>query len=257
MTAKFLHVRQGQPFQPSAGEWNAGLDVARAFQTQRLSGGPAPVAEKPYGNLVYVRNQSGSDVGRFSVLSYGTFKGANTNVFGPAILPTDDLTQFQKQIIINGTTPDTSSQNGQFVITLDPIVSGDIGRAFLHGACPAYVNINDGGDQFAEIKNGDLTQLDSNPDYGSARILWRDSSGTGSKWCWIMLGQPLTPGMKIGAPVVDAGGSKLLRTDSDGKLQETTATPIAPGTYTFDKTTNTTFYITVGADGVITGIGIA
>ena len=81
--------------------------------------------------------------------------------------------------------PAAADHIGNFVILLEP-AAGEIGRACISGVCPVRVDVNDEDDQFADVKDGEATMLESAPT-GSARIIWKES-GTGTKWAVVRLG---------------------------------------------------------------------
>lgn len=175
MPEDFRHVTAGQPIIISAPTWNAHQDAAKAFRQGRLGNvGQRAAQGNQWGNLVEVRNDTGSDVDRFGVLG----------IDDVAIDPSTNLDEFQARIYLIGVTPSLSSHKGKFVVCRDAIPDGETGKAWISGVCPAYVNINDADDTSCDVKDGDATQLDSSPGTGSAQILWKES-GTGSKWAII------------------------------------------------------------------------
>lgn len=172
----FKRVRQGDSMQIPAAAWNACLDAAEAHrsgQTPPFVGGPQEFRQ---ADIVLVKNSSGSDVSRFGILG----------ISGVIVTPAASLSQFQNKNAFTGVTPTTASHLGKFVICLDAIKNGQIGRAWVSGVCAVQINITDTSHKFADVKNGDRTKLASGSS-GSARILY-SPGGTGTKWCGVRIG---------------------------------------------------------------------
>lgn len=177
MPEDFRHVHPNYQLKISAPTWNAILDSALAHRQGRLGNvGQGAARANHWGNLVEIKNNSGSNVDRFGVLG----------IDGPIITPSTNLDEFKLRIYLSGTTPSSSSHKGKFVVCRDAIPDGDTGKAWIAGVCPAYVNINSTSDETCDVKDSNASQLDST-NGGSAQILWKDS-GTGPLWCLIRFG---------------------------------------------------------------------
>lgn len=107
----------------------------------------------------------------------------------------------------------------QVRLTLEPIKKGEIGRAFIHGVCPAYVNMQSASDPFADITDGNTDHLTSAAT-GAAQILWAEG-GTGNQWAIVRIGD-VVQGL-IPLNLTQATGND--GTDADG-----------PATYTYNAT---------------------
>jgi hypothetical protein len=172
----FKRVRQGDAMEIQAAAWNACLDAAEA--TKRGGGGVVDAVGRQFrqADIVLVKNSSGSDVSRFHVLG----------ISGVIFTPTDSLPSFQNQVAFTGVTPTTASHAGKFLVCLDALKNGQIGRAWIAGVAQVQVNIVSTADRFCDVKNSDRTQLQSMGS-GAARILWQES-GAGTKWCAVRIG---------------------------------------------------------------------
>lgn len=167
----------GAPLSIPAAAFNAFTDASVAHKRRRAQATVTGLPDSREG-LILVRNDSGHDVPRFGVLGIADI----------LINPSDNLASFQDRPSISGATP-AADTTGIFVITAEPIASGKIGKAFVFGVCPVLVNVVAAGDGFADIKNGDRTQLQSNSCSGAAQILWMESlEDTGQMWCLVRLG---------------------------------------------------------------------
>ena len=128
---------------------------------------------------INIQNNSGADVDQFSVLGIdNTFV-----VYDPSV--SEDIFK-QSPITLGGVTPVKADHTGKFAVTKDKIVNGEIGRAVISGVVQCQVQINTAGDLYADVLDGDSTQLASGPD-GGAQILWV-ASGTGQQWAIVRIG---------------------------------------------------------------------
>lgn len=168
-------VRPGQALHIPATGYNAFVDAARAHKAQSQGGrGQAP---PPRGSgIVPVKNSSGGDRDRFDVL------GISDLVYDP----TENLEEFKSNPAIDGVTPATTSHVGKFVILLEPIPDGRIGRGLLVGVTPVKVNFAAADDTHADVADGQEGYLASGTS-GAATILWKED-GTGEKWALVKLG---------------------------------------------------------------------
>jgi len=171
----FCKAISGQPVRVPAQTWNAFLDAARAHRDRQEDVGREA---RPLGNsgIVLVKNATGADVGRFGVLG----------IDDVLITPGDNEAEFLSRTALTGVTP-TADHRGRFVVLLEPLRAGALGRAVVTGPAPVQVNVNHEDHGWADVKDGDATQLES-AHTGAARILWKES-GTGTKWAVVLLAQ--------------------------------------------------------------------
>jgi len=136
--------------------------------------------------MIGITSESGENVPQFGVLGLGapTFSPEDTDPLG-----------FQ----IDGVLPTTEDHaGGHFAIVVQGLAAtgsseGEFGYAVVSGVVKAWVNVTDEDHQFADVKDGDVTQLESG-DTGSARIIAKDS-GTGKKLCVVLLGSSPPPSL--------------------------------------------------------------
>lgn len=160
---------------------NGMVDVVNAYREGKLGGRTSRVPSQPY---ILVRNDTGADIDRASVLGLD----------GPIFTPLDSLDSFVNSVAFSGITPTTADHRGKFCVTLDPALSGMLARAYLVGVCPVQVDVTDVGHQWADVTDGDYTQLTSGYD-GQAKILWKEADDvyygytTGTQWALVRLGE--------------------------------------------------------------------
>ena len=221
MSDDLAKVSSGDPLRIPAKVWNLVIDAVRAHLSQAgPSGGSGGFASSDSG-VVMVRNDSGADRDAFNVL------GIDDVEFDPAT----DLESFQYYPILSGITPTVADHAGRFVVLLDPVAAGEIGRAVASGVVPVQVDVVAESDTFADVKDGDVASLASGAT-GSATILWKPA-GTGLKWCIVRLG-----GGAIAGDGLPPGGTtgqaleKLSNADGDaGWVSLPPGLPAGGGTY--------------------------
>jgi hypothetical protein len=171
-------VTPGQPFRPSARQWNEFVDAARTLQTDELNQAFDVDLPEHSQTKILVKNESGSELPRFSILALGE----------PWKTPEEDLPQFKRQIVFRGVVPQTyecHQPKHPYVILLEPLQPDGIGEAVLAGIVITQVNVIREIDPFAEVVEGNTTSLRSVP-HGRTRILWKEP-GTGLKWCVVRI----------------------------------------------------------------------
>jgi hypothetical protein len=176
--------------QISARAWNRAQDAADIVLGDRYgqAGEPQTDGPKPYTPIL-ARNSTTGTVNRWGVLSVAGV------VFTPSGATGNATQQFQDQPVLSGGLPTGGSS---FVVAVEPIAAGKIGRVAVAGVVQAKINITDASHTFAAAKDGDLTQLASATS-GEAQILWKESgTGTG-KWAIV----------RFGGSGGAAGGSRL------------------------------------------------
>jgi hypothetical protein len=190
------HVQRGQPLRIPADDWNRIIDATRAHYEQM--GRPAPVAARgrhhPGAGLpgVWVRNDTGSDLPLFGVAGLGS----------PLITPDQHLAEWQHNPSFSVTAVDAGLHGkGLFVVVLEPLATGAIGRAILHGVTPVRVDVTDEEHGFATVAEGQAALMSAVE--GPAQILWR-AGGTGEQWALVRLGiQPFVSPVRFGLVVDD------------------------------------------------------
>lgn len=161
---------------PTAAMHNATIDVIKAHQRNRNAQKKNPLdIARPEG-LKYVRNTSGATVNRFGVMTIDSV------IFDNVV----NLQEFQNNAAFNGISPDSSKPSGKFCVTAEPIADQKVGLAWVFGVCPVQINFTNADDLFADVKNGDSTQLQSDGFKGGAFVLWKQA-GTGKQWAIVRL----------------------------------------------------------------------
>jgi len=162
--------------QLSARALNRAQEAADIVLGQRPNGatdGPGfgPV---PYTPILAKNNTTGA-VRRWGVLSVAGV------VFTPSGATGNATQQFQDQPVLSGGLPTGGSA---FVVAVEPIAAGKIGRVAVAGVVQAKIDIVSSSHTHVKAKDGDLTQLITAGN-GDAEILWKESgTGTG-KWAVI------------------------------------------------------------------------
>lgn len=185
-------VFKGQKASRSAAVENAIRAAAEDFATG--SGGAShniDLQPRPT-DIIKIKNTSGEAQDRFAVLGLDC----------PIIDPTDNLTEFKRQVTFKGVTPVAGTHEGRWAILLAPLGVNKIGPAQVSGAAPTQLTYTSSGDAwegFAEIADGETT-LEHSATTGSARILWAEASGI-TRWGVVRIGEGAGGG---------AGGTSIL-----------------------------------------------
>ena len=185
-------VHPGDPLKIPAATFNTLIDVARDHLASRQNSARRPgMPLPPPGVILTIKNDSGSDCGRFEVL------GLDSPVFPPE----DNTADFSRGPVMSCVTPATPDHEGAFVVLLEPIADGKVGQAILQGAVYVKVDMGSLDDEYAEVTDGQTGYLTSG-DTGSARIIWHeDAEEAGQLWCVCLLTG------RSGAATSDSGGS--------------------------------------------------
>lgn len=171
-------VKPGDPLRIPAETWNTFIDVADTWGRQRHQVRRTPQYDGPQTGIVLVRNVSGAARPRFGVLG----------IDGPLLDPEDNLAGFQERATVRGVVP-TANHAGRFVVLLEPLADGAIGRACVDGICVARVEVASANDRLADCAAGQTEQLVANPT-GTARLLWVADAPTypATGWAVVQLG---------------------------------------------------------------------
>ncbi|HUS48333.1 MAG TPA: hypothetical protein VM098_09440 [Phycisphaerae bacterium] len=168
-------VQPGDPLKIPAATFNSMIDAAAAHRARAHDVRQLPQPAVPHNTVLLVQNSSGADRDRGEVLG----------IDGVVISPTDNQDEFEQRFALDGATP-TADHAGRFVVLAEPIPTGELGRAYVAGACPVRIDVQDEAHLYADVTDGDASKLTSGA-FGSALILWAES-GTGTKWAVVQLG---------------------------------------------------------------------
>lgn len=161
-------VRRGDPLEIPAETFNTFVDAARDFQNRTQNRQSTNTQELRQTGTLLVKNGSGQDRQRFEVLA----------IDRPIFLPSDNLWSFQDQVAVIGVVPDEDKHVGRFVVLLEPLRDGMIGRAVVSGVTPVRLNVLDEAHEWADIEDGETDSLKTDT-AGSAFILWKEPAGSG------------------------------------------------------------------------------
>jgi hypothetical protein len=193
------HVQRGDPLRIPSGDWNKIVDATRAFYQQQAGlGSTAPaVVGGRQASVVLVKNASDADQERFAVLG----------VDGPVILPEDHEDEFKRQVALSCVVPSEADHRGKFVILLEPLAVGAIGRACAAGVTIVRLEVVNEDDTQADVLDGDATKLTTVTSGGAAQVLWSEEASEGEVWAIVRFGSP-----GGGAPMMIklTGASQLL-----------------------------------------------
>lgn len=175
--------------QISARAWNRAQDAADIVLGDRhaQTGDAQTDGPKPYTPIL-AQNSTTGVVSRWGVLSVAGV------VFTPSGATGNATQQFQDQPVLSGGLPTGGSA---FVVAVEPIAAGKIGRCAVAGVVQAKINVTDASHGFAKAKDGDLTQL-SSADTGDAQILWKESGTGASKWAIVRFGAGAGASIRLG-----------------------------------------------------------
>ena len=159
----------GQPIVLSAGEYNAAVEAGQWYRQFARYGQGGRVQSPPIvATSVWVQNDTGADLDA----------GAVVELSGSPLTDPGNQYPWFSGIVRAGDDPVCA-------VLYDPIPDGDLGLAVVSGVVFANVDIQDADNTHARISPS-ATQFTG--DFGGyARILYKPS-GTGVKWCAVLLG---------------------------------------------------------------------
>jgi hypothetical protein len=210
--------------QLSARALNRAQEAANIVLGQRPNGtaeGPG-FGAAPYTPIL-AKNATSSTVNRWGVMSVAGV------VFTPSGATGNATQQFQDQPVLSGGLP-TGGQS--FVVAVEPIAAGKIGRVAVAGVVQAKINVVSESDAFATAKDGDLTQLTSSSS-GEATILWKESGTGAGKWALVRFGAAGAAGIRLGkVSGTWSKGSTTTVTQWKGDGSAAVSGPSGPATFT-------------------------
>lgn len=179
------HVLPGQPLRMAAEQINALNKMMRV--NAGVAGGPVGIPE-PAKNIILCRNNSGSDIARWGILEISGV------VFNPAS-GSDAEATFTSTPCVTGVTPTDSAK--PFVIAVEPIADGVIGRAAVSGVVQCKLDVLNKSHAFARTKAGSASQMET-ADVGPSAIIWKQSGSGGGKWSLLRVGGGGGVGVRFG-----------------------------------------------------------
>jgi hypothetical protein len=178
----FRKVRSGQALRIPAAAYNAFVEAAVTQRRRERNSGAGPALEPAPRGIVLVRNDSEEEIEPYHALA----------IAGVLVEPGEDDQErtFHRRTPLTGAIATEESPTLSFVVALQPIKPGKLGRCVLTGVTPARVLITNETDTTCELAAGE-TVLAGTP-MGGIPILWKEA-GTGEKWAVIEMGRP-SPG---------------------------------------------------------------
>jgi len=170
----------------TARSWNRMVDateiVLGAPQDFSADGVQGPAAPN---HTILCRNDSGAAVGRWGVLAITGLVISPTGATGAATM------SWETSPAVVGVTPPTGTVGG-FVVAVEPIANGKIGRAAVAGVVQAKVDVSDASHGFATPQAGSTSAFAS-ASSGAVKILWKQGTGNG-QWALLLFdnGGPMT-----------------------------------------------------------------
>ena len=165
MGDQFRKVQPGDPLKIPAEAWNALVDLSQQQKNQRHDQLAEAEGTSRQTTLAKVRNQTGVDLDRFSIVALGT----------PIITPAANLREFKRQISFQGLVP-SANTGPRFGVLLEPLKNNFIGTAAMGGCVITRVSVGTNAYTCAETVAGQNGYLRSVP-HGPASVLWIESSG--------------------------------------------------------------------------------
>jgi len=204
-------VQSGERLRIPAGAYNTFVDVAQAHRAAAHRIGARAGAPPPESGIVLAKNTTEADLGRFDVLG----------IDGVLITPADNEAEFIGQTALAGVIP-TADHAGRFVILLEPLAAGAIGRAMLQGVTRARLYVQeDRTVAFADVATDKTAYLV--PAAGGVQVLWRVGGASENeadlKWALVRLPHAASP----------AGEAEVTSVTSNGTwITSVEAHPLAP-----------------------------
>jgi len=156
-------VASGQKLSISASTFNSMLDASADFKRRTHNRGSRSVPPDTRNGIVLIRNQSGADCDRFSVLG----------ISGVLVTSLDNEQEFASRFALNGATP-AAEHEGKFAILLEPIANAAFGKAMISGVTPALVQGDSAaGSKTAGIQAGQTYLVPNAP---GAQILYEETT---------------------------------------------------------------------------------
>lgn len=173
---EFRKVTAGDGLVIPADDYNAMIDAARDHRRRSGAGdrsgflgfGVDPSNTVLVKNVTYVPGVGALTLPPFSVLA------VNVPTFPPVIDPRLHPHDFRRRPVFNGDVPaasETAENNDAIVVTIDPLLPGQIGRAVAAGVVPVNFTLRDPHHRHLIPVPGDPSKMQSACD-GPARLLW-------------------------------------------------------------------------------------
>ncbi|TWU12852.1 hypothetical protein CA54_16780 [Symmachiella macrocystis] len=168
MGDKFKKAQAGANLNIPAAAYNEFVDASQWVRQRRQD---LNVNRQPgfaQAGIIKIKNSSGAARERFDILG----------IDGPLFTETENAESFYGPMLLDGSSPTDADHTGNFVVLLEPLDVGEIGRAVISGVVPVRLFVAEGSDesgkQYADVNNSDATRLEL-LETGGAFVLWRDT----------------------------------------------------------------------------------
>jgi hypothetical protein len=178
-------VRPGDPLRVSAEQLNW-INRQMRGGSQRAGALRLP-SGSPYTSLP-CKNVTASAVPRWGVLAISGLEITPSGTTGPA------TSQFESVPVLRGDTPATTTGD-QFVIAVEPIAAGAIGRVAVDGVVQTKLEVRNAAHQSAGPKGSTTELVTGSP---GAAVLWRESGTGAGKWALVRIGAGAGSGVRLG-----------------------------------------------------------
>lgn len=186
MSDAFKKARRGEPVKIAAAAWNRVID--QVVTKPRFTGEDEAY---PHINVqVRVKNFTTGTLDRWGVLQIDSLLETPTGVTGNAV------ESFQSWPGVVGVVPGISSaRTKSYVVAVEPIPAGNIGRGAIAGVVQSRVQVRCTGHNYAQPKTNAIGYMES-ADSGPFKILWigatgptpTGATGPGAPWALLMFG---------------------------------------------------------------------
>ena len=201
MSSRYPRVRAGEPLtQISADAWNAAMDAAEAHALTNRRPPTPPAARRGDDGTVLVRNDSGVDVPRFGVLGIGGILFPPKTTTGPS----------DEQLVLSGKLPFSNFTHDKFMVTVEPIKPGGIGRAKIDGVTQVQIEKTLHNEITAGFFHNDVTKLRGGG--SGAQVLYQES-GLGLRWAVVRLQPTLNQFRMLTVDSQDINGITCVETE--------------------------------------------
>ena len=176
----FQRFRSGQHLKLNETTINAMIAAGENWAKHCNDPGPSSSPEYYFeGNVIQVRNDSGYDMPRFSVIG----------LTSPLISPTDNLAEFQNYPRFKVRVP-ILADSTKFAVLVEPLAVGAFGLAMVSGVVPCQIwrAPSDALPLYASAKVGTIAYLQSSG--AGAGVLWCDAAPGSAGPVWALVRIP-------------------------------------------------------------------
>jgi hypothetical protein len=189
-------VSPGQPFEPSAGEWNSFVDAADHVKRQGGSKSNTRQAAQKNYTIIRIYNDSGAQINRFEAV------GISDVVQQPGSSDTSfESMEFMNNVTIKARKP-AAGDKLRWIVAIEDIPTGNNGLAAVSGIVPCKINLQSTSDLAVEIEANSTVPKSGKSGF---EIVWKGSS-TGNQLALVNVGR-LVNNSFFPVKVTKTGGS--------------------------------------------------